>query len=451
MKSARLPRVLRSLPSTRAIGSVIALALGCTSEPAMQAQMHLPIAGDASGAAGAAMPALDSGVSSSMAGAAGARGGMTGAMAGAAGASGFMGNAGAAGMSAGIGGAGLSDASLSDAGMNDAGMSDADVDPANAVTPMHGLIKPAPEWDCGMPGGIPAPDTGELVFELTLELDATLELGMTQFGMRRVYPSPRGTFMGAEVEGAALAGGYDWELTLPSGAREIETRHVLRTASGTLIYMRTCGVAAGQGARVVADFEVPSARDPADLGQDRLIGTRVIEAGTARFAFYRVPSPSASEAPLRTIALSAEDRALPRQGWECIGPPASAGQGDLVLRATVGIGSSLSVGQAKHGSRNIIPITGGTFTGDVSGDVIPGGADFQLTPTGGSFQLEARYTLRAQDGTLISVRNCGGVGGTAPYFETLAIGPHAFLNEQAFVGTIGISIGSVIISVFQEI
>jgi hypothetical protein len=114
------------------------------------------------------------------------------------------------------------------------------------------------------------------------------------------------------------------------------------------------------------------------------------------------------------------------------------------------------VGQTQNGSRNIIPITGGTFEGlgasaDLEGEVIPGGADFQLTPPGGSFQLEARYTLRAQDGTLIAVRNCGGIGGTAPYFEAPLASPYAYLNDGDYFGRIGISIGAVIISIFERV
>jgi hypothetical protein len=85
----------------------------------------------------------------------------------------------------------------------------------------------------------------------------------------------------------------------------------------------------------------------------------------------------------------------------------------------------------------------------VSGDVIPGGADFQLTPTSGSFQIEARYTLRAEDGSLIAVRNCGGFGGTQLIFETATSSPHAFLNEVSYFGRITVSIGAVIISVFE--
>jgi len=156
-----------------------------------------------------------------------------------------------------------------------------------------------------------------------------------------------------------------------------------------------------------------------------------------------------SDAP-RTVTPEETDPALPRQVWDCGGPAGPANTSAPVFTAPVRIGSILGIGQSKYGSRTVIPITGGTFSGaQLQGDVIPGGADFQLTPPGGSLEIEARYTLRTDDGTLISVRNCGGGGGTTPLFETLRDGPHAFPNEGRFSGTIGLSIGGVLISVYR--
>jgi hypothetical protein len=86
----------------------------------------------------------------------------------------------------------------------------------------------------------------------------------------------------------------------------------------------------------------------------------------------------------------------------------------------------------------------------VQGDVLDGGADFQLTPTGGSgLQIEARYTLRTDDGELITVRNCGGGGGTLLDFETRTDGPYAWLNESGLTGTLGLRLGGVLITVYR--
>ena len=124
---------------------------------------------------------------------------------------------------------------------------------------------------------------------------------------------------------------------------------------------------------------------------------------------------------------------------------------EFAFEELVTLGPAVAPGKTAYGSRNMIPITGGTFTGDaIEGTVIAGGADFQLTPTSGSgLQIEARYTLRADDGELISVRNCGGSGGTRLQFETRTAGPYAYLNADGFTGTIGLRLGGVLISVFK--
>ena len=81
---------------------------------------------------------------------------------------------------------------------------------------------------------------------------------------------------------------------------------------------------------------------------------------------------------------------------------------ERLFRATVEIGAPLSVGLTPLGERRIIPIVGGRFEGEkLSGDVLPGGADWQLVRPDGTALLEARYTLRARDGALVYVRNRG--------------------------------------------
>src|SRR4029077_15274738 len=79
-----------------------------------------------------------------------------------------------------------------------------------------------------------------------------------------------------------------------------------------------------------------------------------------------------------------------------------------LFRAVVEIAAPLSVGMTPQGERRIIPIPGGRFAGEqFAGDVLPGGADWQLVRPDGTALLEARYTLRTQDGALVYVRNRG--------------------------------------------
>jgi hypothetical protein len=109
-------------------------------------------------------------------------------------------------------------------------------------------------------------------------------------------------------------------------------------------------------------------------------------------------------------------------------------RGASVFTENVTLGSSLSVGASKRGTRNIIPITGGTVTGRFAGTVLPGGADYQLVGSG-STTLDARYVLRSSEGELLIVRNCGPFGALIPLFEAKADGPYAFLNENEFLSS----------------
>src|SRR5690606_1413937 len=79
------------------------------------------------------------------------------------------------------------------------------------------------------------------------------------------------------------------------------------------------------------------------------------------------------------------------QPWEC--NMTTGSQGAEVLTENVTLGSSFSIANAKYGSRNVIPITGGTTSGRVTGAILDGGADYQLNGT-----LDAWYTLAPDNG-----------------------------------------------------
>jgi hypothetical protein len=115
-----------------------------------------------------------------------------------------------------------------------------------------------------------------------------------------------------------------------------------------------------------------------------------------------------------------------------------------VFTENVALGNSISIGASKRGSRNIIPITGGTMSGRVNGKILSGGADYQLS--GG---LDARYTLETNDGEFIIVRNCGS-GALIPVFETKTDGPYSYLNENKYLSSApGMSGGGVSITFYE--
>jgi hypothetical protein len=59
-----------------------------------------------------------------------------------------------------------------------------------------------------------------------------------------------------------------------------------------------------------------------------------------------------------------------------------------------------------HGGRNVVRIKGGVFEGpEIRGEVLEGGADWQLVRPDGVKELEARYAMRTDDGVTIHVLN----------------------------------------------
>jgi hypothetical protein len=130
---------------------------------------------------------------------------------------------------------------------------------------------------------------------------------------------------------------------------------------------------------------------------------------------------------------------------------------EFVFEARVAVAPPMIIGNSAHGLRRIIPILGGPCTGPrLQGEVIPGGADWQVLRPDGVWSLEARYTIRAADGALIQVVNRGLRHGPAevldrifrgesvspdeyyfrsvPEFEAPLGGPHEWLNKAIFIG-----------------
>lgn len=60
------------------------------------------------------------------------------------------------------------------------------------------------------------------------------------------------------------------------------------------------------------------------------------------------------------------------------------------------------------GHRRVVDILGGEVSGlRLNGEILPGGADWQVVRPDGTIHVEARYTIRATSGGLIYVRNDG--------------------------------------------
>ncbi|MDV5824972.1 DUF3237 domain-containing protein [Sphingobium naphthae] len=132
----------------------------------------------------------------------------------------------------------------------------------------------------------------------------------------------------------------------------------------------------------------------------------------------------------------------------------------LAFRLRVLIGPPQELGMVNGVRKRVIPITGGTVEGPrLQGRVLPGGADWQSIRADGTADILARYTLEAQDGTLISVTNPGYRHGppevlariaagqvvdpalyyfrTTPRFDVESDSVHGWLGRTVFLCTAG--------------
>lgn len=96
---------------------------------------------------------------------------------------------------------------------------------------------------------------------------------------------------------------------------------------------------------------------------------------------------------------------------------------EFIFAAHVTVAEALDLGDVGKGGRRIVPITGGEFSGpQLRGQVLPGGADWQVLRSDGTAELEARYTLRTDDGVLVYVRNHAIRHGPPDVIAALAAG-----------------------------
>jgi len=122
----------------------------------------------------------------------------------------------------------------------------------------------------------------------------------------------------------------------------------------------------------------------------------------------------------------------------------------FAFEEVVTLDAAITPGQTAMGGRNLIPITGGTFSGPglagegIHGTIIGGGWDWQLRRADGCTKIHADYMLRTDDGAVINVVNDGvscrakdptAIIRTHPVFEA-PLGRYDWLSQGAFIGTL---------------
>lgn len=130
---------------------------------------------------------------------------------------------------------------------------------------------------------------------------------------------------------------------------------------------------------------------------------------------------------------------------------------EFAFEIRVDVAEDLHIGRGAEERLAFTPITGGTVDGPLlRGAVLSGGGDWSVERRE-TFQLEARYLLRAEDGSVIDILNRGYYRETSdprsPYFRTAPVfqtdaPAHRWLAEHQFLGLARDEDGQIRIRVF---
>ena len=295
------------------------------------------------------------------------------------------------------------------------------------------FLIPDPSWDCGMPQGIPVSEQGATVLQAKLDIDQVYDVGTTPFGKRQVIVLKGGTFSSDITEGTVMPGGLDFQLTLSNGTIEVEQILMLKSSDGRYILSRSAGVGTSSDVRIVSDFEAPTNSPAARLNTGKYVTRRSVDIASKSITLTVHDASSIPTADAAHTLRINKPTDAPPQPWDYRHAVQGERQGDTITTESVSLAPSQQVGPSKRGSRNIIPITGGTLSGLVSGKVLPGGADYQNLTTQPT--IDARYLWQTDDGQIIIVRNTTGIGQLVPTFETSVTGKFDWLNTGKYLSS----------------
>ena len=94
-----------------------------------------------------------------------------------------------------------------------------------------------------------------------------------------------------------------------------------------------------------------------------------------------------------------------------------------IFRIRAELADILHMGKTPYGERRVINILGGRVEGPkFSGTILPGGADWQIVRADGAAHIEARYTIRADQGGDVLVSSEGLRHGPPAVLAALARG-----------------------------
>ena len=97
------------------------------------------------------------------------------------------------------------------------------------------------------------------------------------------------------------------------------------------------------------------------------------------------------------------------------------------------VGPIQDLGLTARGHRRIIDILGGEATGPrFEGEILPGGADWQIVRPDGTIEVVARYTIRAKSGALVYVQNAGLRVASPEIVARMSMGERVPLDSYRF-------------------
>ena len=106
---------------------------------------------------------------------------------------------------------------------------------------------------------------------------------------------------------------------------------------------------------------------------------------------------------------------------------------ELLFNAEIPVEATVNLGPSPLGELRFVPILPGPFEGPrIKGEILPGGIDWQLVRTDRVTEIEARYTLKTDDGVLIRVINKGFRHGPVEVMQRLAKGEPVDPGEYYF-------------------
>lgn len=103
-----------------------------------------------------------------------------------------------------------------------------------------------------------------------------------------------------------------------------------------------------------------------------------------------------------------------------------------VFEMVAELGELQDHGMTRTGHRRVIPVAGGTVTGDITGVVLAGGADWQRVRADGSIDVDGRYTVLTDDGALLYIQALGVRSGDPEVLESLLRGENVDPAEYYF-------------------